>query len=128
MKFSQATNMGLHVMVFLAQPDQLSGNTGIKQLAERFKVSPTYLSKILTRLTKANLVTSVPGAKGGYHIAGQPAAISFADVISALEGTTSYQDGLDVGPGCEIMATMQEAEQKMWQYLATQRITAVTRI
>ncbi|WDF82753.1 Rrf2 family transcriptional regulator [Lacticaseibacillus pabuli] len=128
MKFTQATNMGLHVMAHLAQPEQLAGNTGIKQLAARFNVSPTYLSKILTRLAKANLVTSVPGAKGGYHIAGQPEQISFADVIRALEGETSYQDGLDVGPGCEIMATMQRAEQQMWQYLATQRITDVTRI
>ena len=128
MKFTQATNMGLHVMAYLAQPDQQAGNTGINQLAQRFNVSATYLSKIVTRLAKANLVTSVPGAKGGYHIAGQAQRISFADVIRALEGDASYQDGLDAGPDCAIMATMRQAEQQMWQYLAQQRIADVKRI
>lgn len=128
MKFTQATNMGLHVMAYLAQPEQQEGNTGIAQLAQRFKVSATYLSKILTRLAKANLMTSVPGAKGGYHIASHPEDISFADVIRALEGETNYRDMLDAGPECEIMATMQSAEQQMWQYLAQQRITAVKQI
>ncbi|WP_252904578.1 hypothetical protein [Secundilactobacillus silagei] len=38
MKFTQATNMGLHVMTYLVQK-QSQQNTSIKELADRFQVS-----------------------------------------------------------------------------------------
>jgi DNA-binding IscR family transcriptional regulator len=52
MKYSQATNYALHTMLYsVALP---SGTTvGVQQLAQRQALSPTYLSKILTRLVKA---------------------------------------------------------------------------
>ncbi|GAE93516.1 Rrf2 family transcriptional regulator [Gracilibacillus boraciitolerans JCM 21714] len=38
---------------------------GVQELAELQHLSPTYLSKILTKLAKAGLIESTPGAKGG---------------------------------------------------------------
>ena len=128
MKFTQATNMGLHVMTYLVQK-QSQQNTSIKELADRFQVSPTYLSKILTRLTKANLIASVPGAKGGYRIAQQPEKLTFAMVIEALDGRPDYQDALEgAGEQCEIAETIQTAEEQMWQYLATKRLIDLKQI
>ena len=44
MKYSKATNYALHTMLFLAMdtPNKL---VGVQELAEKQKVSPTYLSK-----------------------------------------------------------------------------------
>ena len=49
--------------------------------------SPRFLVQILIQLNKAGLVTSTRGAAGGYHIAKQPADITLADVVAAVEGT-----------------------------------------
>ena len=51
MKYSQATNYALHTMLyFVALPP---GTTiGVQRLAEIQELSPTYLSKILTRLVQ----------------------------------------------------------------------------
>lgn len=64
MKYSKATNYALHTMLFLVAhtPDK---PIGVQQLAERQNVSPTYLSKILTKLVKAGLIESTSGANGG---------------------------------------------------------------
>lgn len=77
MKFTKAANMGLHVMVFLAQKDKTNENLNIHELADRFEVSSSYLSKILTQLAKANLVASVSGVKGGYKLKKVPKRFPF---------------------------------------------------
>jgi Rrf2 family protein len=61
---------------------------GIKELSAFQGVSETYLSKIFSKLTKAGIVSSVPGVKGGYKLAKSPAEISFWDVVEAVEGAT----------------------------------------
>ena len=85
MKYSNATNYALHTMVHLIRLPQNS-TIGVQELAEFQKLSPTYLSKILTKLTKGGLIESTPGAKGGYKISKSPNEISFLDVIIAIEG------------------------------------------
>ena len=63
MKYSQATNYALHTMLyFVALP--LGTTIGVQQLAELQGLSPTYLSKILTRLVKAGMIESTPGING----------------------------------------------------------------
>ena len=67
MKYSKATNYALHTMLYLVStaPEQL---ISVHQLAEFQKVSPTYLSKILTKLVKAGMIESTSGANGGYRL------------------------------------------------------------
>ncbi|WP_249686141.1 Rrf2 family transcriptional regulator, partial [Bacillus velezensis] len=61
----------------------------VESLAEMQKLSPTYLSIILTKLVKAGLIQSNPGVKGGYRISKRPQEISFLDVIYAIDVHTS---------------------------------------
>ncbi|GJM70019.1 Rrf2 family transcriptional regulator [Paenibacillus macerans] len=106
MKFSKATNYALHTMLFLAAatPDKL---IGVQQLAERQDVSPTYLSKILTKLVKAGMIESTSGAHGGYRLKRNWEEISFLDIIHAIEGTASlFECELNHGPECLIQQVM----------------------
>jgi Rrf2 family protein len=59
---------------------------GTKALAELHGVPKEYLSKALQALSKAELVEGTLGPSGGYRLARPPAAISFWDVVSAVEG------------------------------------------
>lgn len=63
MKYSKATNYALHTMVFLTLAPKGKA-IGVEPLAKMQELSPTYLSKILTKLVKAGLIESTPGAKG----------------------------------------------------------------
>ena len=112
MRYSNATNYALHTMVHLML--QPRGRlVGVQELAEMQHLSPTYLSKILTKLTKAGLIESTPGAKGGYKISRTKLEISFLDVINAIEGDTSLFDCSIHHEGCLIENTMRQAEENM---------------
>jgi FeS assembly SUF system regulator len=56
------------------------------QLAGVAGVSPPTAAKLLKLLTRAGLLTSLRGGKGGYQLSRGPDAISVADVIAAVDG------------------------------------------
>jgi len=67
-----------------------SKTIGIKQIAELNSISETYLSKVFAKLSKAGIVRSVPGVKGGYQLTKPSSEISFWDVIEAVEGPSFF--------------------------------------
>ena len=123
MKYSQATNYALHTMLyFVALP--VGTTIGVQRLAEFQGLSPTYLSKILTRLVKAGMIESTPGINGGYRLRRNKADLSFLEVIHAIEGTASLfqcDDELN-HRGCLIQQVMTQAEQQMEDYLKERKL------
>ncbi len=123
MKYSQATNYALHTMLYLvALP--LGTTIGVQQLAALQGLSPTYLSKILTKLVKAGMIESTPGINGGYKLTRNKADLSFLEVIQAIEGTASLfhcDDGED-HQGCLIQGVMTHAEHVMEDYLKERKL------
>jgi Rrf2 family protein len=123
MKYSQATNYALHTMAyFVALP--LGKTIGVQQLAMRQALSPTYLSKILTKLVKAGLIESAPGIHGGYTLTKNKEDLSFLDVIHAIEGTASM---FHCGAGlqhdaCLVQHVMLDAERQLEAYLKGRKL------
>src|SRR6185312_2396327 len=60
-----------------------------RDLAEFHGVPKEYLSKALQALSQAGLVESTLGPSGGYRLAGSPEAITFLDIVEAVEGKAS---------------------------------------
>ncbi|CAG7636821.1 RrF2 family transcriptional regulator [Paenibacillus allorhizosphaerae] len=117
MRFSKATNYALHTMLMLVDASTVKP-VGVQQLAESQGVSPTYLSKILTRLVKAGMIESVSGVNGGYRLSRTKDDITFLDIIHAIEGTASlFECDFVHGTECSIQAVMKEAEEKMERHL-----------
>ncbi|MDQ0229706.1 Rrf2 family transcriptional regulator [Metabacillus malikii] len=122
MKYSKATNYALHTMLHLAMSNTTKP-VGVQTLAEQQQVSPTYLSKILTKLVKEGMVTSVSGANGGYSLVHGWESISFLDIIYAIEGKSSlFECHFNHGPECLIQKVMLRAEEKMEEELRNQTI------
>ncbi len=124
MKYSAATNYALHTMLyFVAAPP---GKTiGLQQLAVLQKISPTYLSKILTRLVKAGLIESAPGVNGGYRLIRDREQLSFLEVVHAIEGTASLfhcSSSEHNHHACLIQGVMADAEQHMEEYLQERKL------
>ena len=113
MKYSKATDNALHTMVYLMTLPE-GDMIGVQNLAETQRLSPTYLSKILTKLAKAGLVESTRGVKGGYRVSKPKDNITFLDVIKAIEGDSSlFSCSTNHNQGCMIEDIMIKAEQNM---------------
>ena len=113
MKYSKATNYALHTMVFLTLAPKGKA-IGVEPLAKMQDLSATYLSKILTKLVKAGLIESTPGAKGGYTILKKKEDISFLE-----------HDSFMPHDGCLIEQAMQDVETKMQETLSQKRLVDI---
>ncbi|AGK54044.1 RrF2 family transcriptional regulator [Bacillus sp. 1NLA3E] len=126
MKYSKATNYALHTIVYMiehAQNEKLS----VQKLADHFKVSTTYLSKILTQLVKAGLIESSSGVKGGYVLSKKMDDISFLDVINAIEGNGAFFKCEFQENRCLINQVMLEAENLMGKYLEEKKLFEIAK-
>ncbi len=59
-----------------------------RDIAAREKLPGDYVEQILLRLRRAGIVESVRGAKGGYFLATDPAAITVGQIMAASEHQT----------------------------------------
>ena len=85
MKISTKGKYGLRAMIDLAQ---YSGQeaVSISSIAQRQKISESYLEQLMAKLKKSGLVISTRGAAGGYRLERPASEISVGDVLRALEG------------------------------------------
>jgi Rrf2 family protein len=75
----------LHCMSILAAlPPGVLASASV--LAELHALPKPYLQKSLQALAATGLVETVPGPKGGYRLARPAEAITFLDVVEAVEG------------------------------------------
>jgi FeS assembly SUF system regulator len=90
LRISKLTDYGTVVLV------QLAANAGhvcsATDVASATEIALPTVSKLLKSLARAGLVNSTRGASGGYKLARDPADISAADVIDALEGPVSITE------------------------------------
>jgi Rrf2 family protein len=84
-KLSDGVEWGVHAAVLLGflAPDAALP-TG--RIAEYHGVPAAYLAKHLQAMSRAGLLESVQGPRGGYRLARPPARISMLDVVEAIDG------------------------------------------
>lgn len=75
------------------------------EIAERTRIGLPTVSKLLKELQRAGLVSSARGSRGGYQLAREPAAISAAAIIDAVEGPVALTECAAHGSHCEIEAS-----------------------
>lgn len=85
LKLTKKVDYGLLAIAYIA------GNQGdrvvnTKEIAESYSIPLELLAKILQRLVKVGLITSLSGPKGGYTLSISPSEITVAQIINALEG------------------------------------------
>lgn len=84
LRISDAASLALHTMGLLAA--HKGEVLATPAIAEQLEVSEAHLSKVLQRLSKLDLVTSVRGAKGGFRLDREPTSISLLEVYEAIDG------------------------------------------
>jgi Rrf2 family protein len=86
MKLSAKTEYACVAMMQLAREYGNGDQVRIRQIADEHRISGRFLVQILLQLTRASLVASKRGTLGGYRLARQPAKITLAEVIEAMDG------------------------------------------
>jgi Rrf2 family transcriptional regulator, iron-sulfur cluster assembly transcription factor len=57
----------------------------LAQISDRQKISLSYLEQLFGKLRRGELVESVRGPGGGYHLAREASKVSIADIVRAVE-------------------------------------------
>ncbi len=90
MKLSKKCEYAIKALVELAIAyDKKEATVLIHEIAKKDKIPPRYLEQILLTLKKAGLLLSKRGVGGGYSLRRAPETISFAEIISVVDGTFS---------------------------------------
>lgn len=85
MRMSAGVEWGLHCCLTLAWLGDAEAVSSAK-LAAWFDLPPAYLNKQLQALDRAGILSSTPGARGGFRLARRPERITLMDVVAAIDG------------------------------------------
>lgn len=122
MQLSLSTEYAIHSLFYLA----LQGNGKlvlVSDVAKAQNISESYLAKVFQTLSKAGLIKSYRGAKGGYVLAQKPGDISLKKIVETMEGNSpificeDQKRKCHLLGNCIIIDVLAEAEKKMFEVL-----------
>lgn len=109
-----------------------------KRLAAFYELPTAYLNKQLQALTRAGILSSTSGPKGGFQLARRPDKITLLDIVIAIDGPDEAfrcAEILKAGPGadpkadyrnsCLVSQAMRKAELNYRRELASQTIADI---
>lgn len=85
MRISAKARYGLAAMIYMAQLHHNGEYITIIKISEALDISKIYLEQTFSLLKRAEIVTSIKGAQGGYRLTRMPKQITVLDVLSAIE-------------------------------------------
>ncbi|HJY64678.1 MAG TPA: Rrf2 family transcriptional regulator [Ignavibacteria bacterium] len=131
-KLSKKVEYGLIAMKHIAVEGE-KNPCSAKEIASQYKIPYDLLSKILQKLKKHNLLSSVQGTHGGYVLSENPQDISLATIFNAIEG---YEYILDCGTGddphfcklydtCILSAPLQKIQKQLNAYFNSTKLSEI---
>jgi Rrf2 family protein len=84
MQITRETDYAIRCVDYLS--DKWGSVTMVDEISRGKCVPRSFLAKILQKLTKASIVKSYRGVKGGFELARSPKEITLLDVIEAIQG------------------------------------------
>ena len=86
MRSNTTVQYGLLAVYYLAK-NQSKKLVITQSIADDYDIPPEYLPKILNILTKAGVLKSKRGLRGGYLLAKSPEKITMLEIIEAIDGS-----------------------------------------
>jgi Rrf2 family protein len=136
MRMAEGVEWAVHSCLLLAWSGQ--DTVPAARLARYYQLPAAYLNKQLQALSRAGVLSSLPGPRGGFRLARPPERITLMDIVSAIEGpaeafrcTEIRERGPLMGPGerypapCSIATAMRRAEMAWRRTLAEQTLADV---
>lgn len=103
MKLTRAADYAIRGVIYMAmQP--AGAVVVIPEIAREMGIPVGFLARIFQSLSRAGVVLSHRGKKGGYSLTRDSASLTLKDVVEAVEGNISLNICLDGYNDCERMA------------------------
>lgn len=131
LRISDASSMAMHAMALLAVEPEASLST--RSIASCFHISEAHLAKVMQRLVKVGLVTSVRGPKGGFSLARDPGSVTLLEVFTAIEGPVESSGCVFAVPQCDgttciLGSVMAEANRMLLDHLSTTDLRSISKV
>ncbi len=88
MKLSKTSEYAIRILSYMARDTEKKYSA--KNLVEKLHISDKYLRRLMTDLSKAELIYSKQGRNGGYFFAKSTNEITVAQIIDTVEGMDKY--------------------------------------
>lgn len=90
--FSKACEYGIKAAIYVAKSSFEGRRANPKEISKEIDSPQAFTAKILQALVRANIITSVKGAYGGFEIDRQQMdRISLAQIVNAIDGDKIYK-------------------------------------
>lgn len=101
-KLSKKVEYGLIAVKHMAMAGE-NAPSSAKDISDKYSIPYDLLSKVLQKLKKENILTSVQGTHGGYTLSQKPESLTLSVIFNAIEGNTYILDcGHDDDESCKI--------------------------
>ena len=98
MQLKQTTDYAVRALTYLARDPKRTVPTG--EIAKAMKIPQNYLLHVGRALRDRGLITTCPGAAGGYRLAREAGEIRLYDVLCIMEGTMKMNRCLEEDGDC----------------------------
>lgn len=102
MLLSQTCIYGLRASALLASKSRTEYTT-IRELSDEMGISFHFLTKVLQRLTKSELLESSKGPNGGVKLAKPAESITFMDIVISIDSDSIIHECALGLPGCGVL-------------------------
>jgi Rrf2 family protein len=124
---SEAANLAMHAMILLAAEPARA--LRVSQVAQALDASDHHLAKVLQRLSRAGLLSSTRGPRGGFLLRRSPQKVTLLEVYEAIEGALPTRYCLLGKPRCQgpcvLGRFVEKATNKFKKQLARTRLADV---
>ena len=120
MQFTKAAGYGIQGMLHLASISNGKNNEAyVAEIARTRDIPHSFLAKIFQNLSRAGLVRSHRGARGGFSLAKPSEEITVKEIVEAIEGSIvlfhclGHEGSCDKQDCCSLYPVWKEAQGKM---------------
>jgi Rrf2 family transcriptional regulator, cysteine metabolism repressor len=135
LKLSKKIDYGLMAISHIAYRGDDNKIVNTKRIAEEYSIPVELLAKILQKMAKGGLITSLNGPKGGYVLARPPRDITIGEVVKAIEGPIELVDCYRGGEAdcqqlgkCSVRRPIRRIQDSISRLLDSMTIEEITRL
>ncbi len=90
MKFTKATEYAILAVTYLAKQSDAEP-VDLDEIAKKQRISKSFLAKIAQNLTRAGIIRSHRGSRGGFSLARPANSITVRQIIEEIEGPIALE-------------------------------------
>ena len=103
MLITRETDYAIRTVLYLARDRDRTAN--VAEVSHAMQIPKSFLAKVLQRLVRHHILSSMRGVGGGFRLAKKPSEISLLDIMEAVQGPAAINVCAIDSKRCSLSAT-----------------------